>query len=78
MAHGDMFTNLERIEFSAGHILCDAHHAIAEGRLRVQRAARVSEYAAALTIAVADGQLQRLCLYCDAREARLWSDRSIL
>jgi len=77
-AHGDMFSNLERIEFSAEHILCDASHAIAEGRLCVQRGAQTSEYAAGLTIELQDDRLQRVSLYADARNSRLWSDRSIL
>lgn len=77
-AHGDIFSNLEHIEFSVEHILCDASHAIAEGRLQLRRAAQTSEYAAGLTVALQDGQLQRVSLYADARYSRLWSDRSIL
>jgi len=77
-AHGEIFSNLERIEFDARHILSDARHAIAEGRLYVQRGAQRSEYAAGLTVELQDDRLRRVSLYADARNSRLWSDRSIL
>lgn len=77
-AHRDIFANLDRIEFVAARILGDDTHAIAEGQLRVERDARVTQFTAGFAAAVDGGHLRRLSLYCNARNVRPWSDRSIL
>ena len=77
-AHREIFANLEEIHFSVDSSQSNARHAIAEGRLEVQRDAEKQSYAAGL-VAEADGAvLGRISLYCDARNVRPWSDKAIL
>ncbi|MFT5220733.1 MAG: hypothetical protein ACI9LO_003191 [Planctomycetota bacterium] len=77
--HSDMFASLESIKFEVKRCLADDKQAIAEASATVVRR-DTDSYSLQLGIVAIKGQqeLQRLSLYCDARNLRLWSDRTIL
>lgn len=77
-AHREIFANLEQVRFEVTRTRSDASHAIAEGRLEVRRDGREQSYAAGLVTETDGEQPGRISLYCDARNVRLWSDKSIL
>ena len=78
-AHAEMFEALDNIDFVLGTPLEKDRFAIAEGELRVQRKSG-EEYTLQIGIvAQTDGEiLTRISLYADARDIRMWSDRTIL
>ena len=78
-AHADIFETLDSIDFVLGTPLEKDRFAIAEGELRVQRKSG-EEYTHQIGIVVqTDGKsLIRISLYADARDIRMWSDRTIL
>ena len=78
-AHAEMFEALDNIDFVLGTPLEKDRFAIAEGELRVQRKSG-EEYTHQIGIvAQTDGEiLTRISLYADARDIRMWSDRTIL
>ena len=78
-AHSDIFEALDSIDFVLGTPLEKDRFAIAEGELRVLRKSG-EEYALQIGIvAQTDGEiLTRISLYADARDIRMWSDRTIL
>lgn len=77
--HSDMFANLESIKFDVKRCLADDNQAIAEASATAVRR-DTDGHSLQLGIVAIMGQqgLQRLSLYCDARNLRLWSDRTIL
>ena len=78
-AHGEIFANLESIDFSLANIEASDSHAIGAGQLRFTRADGNSEFLAAGIVAEAGAEkLARVSLYCDARNLRPWSDKSIM
>ena len=78
-AHAEIFETLDNIDFVLGTPLEKDRFAIAEGELRVQRKSG-EEYTLQIGIvAQTDGEiLTRISLYADARDIRMWSDRTIL
>ena len=78
-AHADIFEALDSIDFVLGTPLEKDRFAIAEGELRVQRKSG-EEYTHQIGIvAQTNGEiLTRISLYADARDIRMWSDRTIL
>ena len=78
-AHADIFEALDSIDFVLGAPLEKDCFAIAEGELRVQRKSG-EEYTHQIGIVVqTDGEiLTRISFYADARDIRMWSDRTIL
>ena len=78
-AHADIFEALDSIDFVLGTPLEKDRFAIAEGELWVQRKSG-EEYTHQIGIvAQTDGEiLTRISLYADARDIRMWSDRTIL
>ena len=78
-AHAEIFEALDNIDFVLGTPLEKDRFAIAEGELRVQRKSG-EEYTLQIGIvAQTDGEiLTRISLYADARDIRMWSDRTIL
>lgn len=78
-AHGEIFTNLESIELSLSNVEAGGNHAIGAGQLRFTRADGNSESLAAGIVAEAGAEkLTRISLYCDARNLRPWSDKTIM
>lgn len=78
-AHREIFTNLETVEFSLTDTETSDSHAIGEGRLQFTRLGGDSESLPAGIVAEAeDENLIRISLYCDARNLRLWSDKTIM
>lgn len=77
--HIAIFNSLDHLSFTIDEPMENNHHAIAEGELRVQRKSG-EEYTHQIGIvAETDGAiLIRLSLYGDARNIRLWSDKTIL
>jgi len=76
--HREIFATLDAFDFKALTIEANATHAIAEGRLEFSRAGGESQQLAAGIVAEAcGGSLQRLSIYCDTRNIRLWSDKTI-
>ena len=77
--HREIFTTLEAIDFKPLNIESNATQVIAEGRLEFKRDGGESQQLEAGIVAEAPGgKLQRLSIYCDARNIRQWSDKSIL
>ena len=77
-AHRQIFASLESILFTPENIASDGRQAIAAGRLEFTRGGgECRRLDAALVAEAAAGNLQRLSLYCDARNLRPWSDRAI-
>lgn len=78
-AHREIFSNLETVDFSLSDTLSSDSHAIAEGRLQFSRFGGDSKSLAAGIVAeAADENLVRISLYCDSRNLRLWSDKTIM
>lgn len=78
-AHVEIFANLESIEFSLFDIETSDSHAIGEGQLRFSRAGGDSGLLPAGIVAEADAEnLIRISIYCDARNRRPWSDKTIM
>jgi hypothetical protein len=77
-AHEQIFANLESVRFVIEHSADDGAQAIAEGRLELRRDGREQSHAAGL-VAESDAEgIGRVSLYCNARNVRLWSDKTIL
>ena len=77
--HREIFTTLDAIDFKPLNIESNATQVIAEGKLEFKRDGGESQRLEAGIVAEApDGKLQRLSIYCDARNIRQWSDKSIL
>ena len=78
-AHADIFETLDSIDFVLGTPLEKDCFAIAEGELWVQRKSG-EEYTHQIGIVAQTGGeiLTRISLYADARDIRMWSDRTIL
>ena len=73
------FETLERIAFTLRPAAEKGDHAIAEGALHVRRSCGAEQtHTVGLVAEIHDGVLQRLSLYCDARDIRPWSDKTIL
>lgn len=78
-AHREVFANLSAIDFELHHSGADENHAIGSGRLEFTRANGDSTGLPVAIVAEASGDLlARISLYCDARNLRLWSDKTIL
>jgi hypothetical protein len=78
-AHSDIFETLDSIDFVLGTPLEKDHFAIAEGELRVLRKSGEEYIHQIGIVAQTDGEtLTRISLYADARDIRMWSDRTIL
>lgn len=77
--HREIFTALDSVDFKALNIESNATQVIAEGRLEFKRAGgELQQLEAGIAAEAPDGKLQRLSLYCDARNIRQWSEKSIL
>jgi len=77
--HSAIFATLDSLEFKPLNIEANATHAISEGSLEFRRDGGESQQLTAGIVAEAsDGNLQRLSIYCDARNIRPWSDKTIL
>ena len=78
-AHREIFGNLTIIEFKPSHIHNTEIHAIAEGELAFTRDGDAKQSIQAAIVAEVDrDRSQRISLYCDARNIRPWSDKTIL
>lgn len=78
-AHSDIFEALDSIDFVLGTPLEKDRFAIAEGELRVLRKSGEEYIHQMGIVAQTDGEtLTRISLYADARDIRMWSDRTIL
>ena len=77
-AHREIFANLEGVRFIVDNSEANSSHAIAEGRLEVHRDGQRQSYAAGLVVEADGDGPGRISLYCDARNVRPWSDKSIL
>ena len=77
-AHEEIFANLESVRFVVEHSAADGAHAIAEGTLEVRRDGREQSHAAGVVAEPGDEGIARVSLYCNARNVRLWSDKTIL
>ena len=77
-AHEQIFANLESVRFVIEHSADNGAQAIAEGRLEVRRAGQDQGYAAGI-VSESDAEgIGRVSLYCNARNVRLWSDKTIV
>jgi len=77
-AHREIADNLEAIDCRIDHNLAGDGHAIAGGRLEVTRRGdipRSLEFG--MVVECDDSGLRRLSLYCDSRNLRRWSDKTI-
>ncbi len=75
----EIFATLESIEFKLDNIEANDNQVIAEGVLKVARTGEDRQgYQLGLVAEAKSGLLQRVSLYCDARNVRPWSDKSIL
>lgn len=78
-AHREMFANLAQIDFELLDSNADNQHAIGHGRLNyVRNGGDRKSLPAAIVIQAAGDSLARMSLYCDARNLRPWSDKSIM
>lgn len=78
-AHVEFFSCLEKIEIHLANTESNDHHAIGEGRLEITRPGEDKQSLQVGIVAEAvAGELARISLYCDARNIRLWSDKTIL
>ena len=77
-AHREIFANVEKINFEENSRQANASHAIADGQLEVRRDGKNQSFAAAIVTAANGSEIGRVSLYCDARNIRLWSDKTIL
>jgi len=78
-AHQQAFDNLEFMQMELDEIVASGSFAIAEGELRYRW--KTGEQQSRQLGAVAEmkgDELRRISLYCDARNARLWSDTTIM
>ena len=77
-AHRAIFAQLDSLAFEVRHVEADATHAIAEIRLDFTHREDGAHSLPAGIVVESDGeQLTRISLYCDSRNIRRWSDRSI-
>lgn len=77
-AHREIFACVDKIHFEENSRQADAGHAIADGRLEVRRDGKQQSFAAAFVSAANGDEIGRVSLYCDARNIRPWSDKTIL
>lgn len=78
-AHVEIFANLETVEINLAKTESNERHAIAEGRLDVTRHDKSKQrFQVGIVVESAAGELTRVSLYCDARNIRQWSDKTIL
>ena len=78
-AHREIFANLESIRFDLDNCEANASHAIAAGRLEVVRnGTERQHFQAGIVCEIGAGGTRRISLYCDARNVRPWSDKTIL
>lgn len=78
-AHAEIFASLEKIEIHLAETESNDRHAIGEGRLDITRAGEDQRsFQVGIVAEVAASELARISLYCDARNIRLWSDKTIL
>jgi len=78
-AHREIFANLESIRFELDNCTANTIHAIAVGRFEVVRTGTERQhFQAGIVTEIDAGDSQRISLYCDARNVRPWSDRTIL
>ena len=78
-AHRAMFETLQDLSFKMGEVADNDGFAIAEGELRSTRASGEQHtHHIAIVVEVRGTTLHRLSLYGDARNIRLWSDKTIL
>lgn len=78
-AHLQIFANLDSIKFEIDNCETSPNHAIASGRLAVVREITgQQDFQAGIVSEVGTGGAQRISLYCDARNVRPWSDKTIL
>lgn len=77
-AHREIVDNLEAVDCSLEHSLAGEGHAIAEGRLEVTRRGDIPRSLEFGMVVECDGSgLRRLSLYCNTRNLRRWSDKTI-
>jgi hypothetical protein len=77
--HSQIFETLDSVDFKPLNIESNATQAIAEGSLEFKRdGGDLLQLEAGIVAEAGDGKLQRLSIYCDARNIRQWSDKSIL
>lgn len=78
-AHREIFANLDAIDFGLSDSEASDSHAIGTGQLRFTRAGADSGFLPAGIVAEAGAEkLTRISLYCDARNLRPWSDKTIM
>lgn len=78
-AHREIFASLSTLDFELHDSGADENHAIGSGRLEFTRVDGDSTSLAAAIVAEASGDgLARISIYCDARNLRPWSDKTIL
>jgi len=77
-AHEEIFANLDSVRFVVEHSADNGVCAIAEGTLEVRRDGREQRHQAGLVAESGDDGIGRVSLYCNARNVRLWSDKTIL
>lgn len=77
-AHREIFSNLESVDIDLSSSQASDSHAIGTGELRFTRCGGGSEILPAGIVAEADAtNLLRISLYCDTRNIRRWSDKTI-
>lgn len=78
-AHQQAFDNLEFVEMDLDEIAASGLFAVAEGELRYRWKTGEQQSRQLGAVAEMKGDvLRRISLYCDARNARLWSDTTIM
>ncbi len=78
-AHAEIFANLSAIEISLANTGDSDDHAIGEGQLCFTRNNGDSEsMPTGIAAVVHNDELVRISLYCDARNIRLWTDKTIM
>ena len=79
MGHSAIFENLESMSFAISNIEANQTHAIAEGQFEIIRKDTTRQTHRFSVVAESlHNELQRISFYCDARNIRPWSDKSIL
>ena len=78
-AHREIFANLGELKFTLADIATNDRHAITEGLLEFKgQSGKTSEHQVGIVLETDGESLNRFTLYADARNIRLWSDKSIL
>jgi ketosteroid isomerase-like protein len=78
-AHHQAFDNLESLEIEFDDVVSSGLVAIAEGKLRYRwKDGEQHSHQLGAVAETRDDELVRISLYCDARNVRLWCDKTVL